>query len=241
MMMLYLVLSLHICLLHSQTVSLCVSVSILSVCSEGPVCSASLYTHQYFREALTHSSPETSLERNLPSLPPSLQYVLITFCGKSEVWRSHAANGEVRQIMKAGLCIRKQVDTCCSTGELQPLAAHQSDHTALPNLLSNILVKTFFKDVLILLVVEYLKKYIRLHSMISKHKDHITHWTVCHRPAPLFTLFTLSTVGTHRSKLTACENITAQNQLQVKGSERKGLCITTWSITTRMPRKIHPI
>lgn len=61
---------------HTQTLSLCLS--FLSAQTES-VCSASLHTHQYFKDTLTHSSlDETSLGRNLPvSLSLSLQHLLI--------------------------------------------------------------------------------------------------------------------------------------------------------------------
>lgn len=55
---------------HTQTPSLC---AFSSLCARmESVCSASLHTHQYFKDALTHSSlDETSLGRNL-CVAPSL-------------------------------------------------------------------------------------------------------------------------------------------------------------------------
>lgn len=65
----------HVLCITSLFVCLCVG-SLLSV-QLGPVCSASLYTHQYFTDTLTHSSLETSLARNLLLFSLSLWHVLI--------------------------------------------------------------------------------------------------------------------------------------------------------------------
>lgn len=83
------------------------------------VCSASLHTHQYFNDTLTHSSlDETSLERNLLLVSVSLQYLLIrvfpipllcltVWClsksAKSKVWPSHVTTHPPRKRRRSAL------------------------------------------------------------------------------------------------------------------------------------------